>query len=43
MIFPHKARDGEIPIRLLNTAKTDYLRIIANTIKAQQSEGKLQY
>lgn len=44
MIFPHKARDGEIPIRLFNTPKIDYLTIVSNTIaKQQQEDEKYQY
>lgn len=40
MVFPHKARDGDMPIRLLNTPKIDYLTIVSKTIADQQKEEK---
>jgi hypothetical protein len=43
MIYPHKARDGEVPFRLLNKNKVDYLIIVAKTLEEYQKDKKYQY
>jgi hypothetical protein len=33
MVFPHKAREGEIPLKLLIKHKVDYLVLTAKTLE----------
>jgi hypothetical protein len=42
LVFPHKARDGEMPLRLLNKAKTEYLVLVSKTLEEYQKDPKYQ-
>jgi len=37
-VFPHKAREGEVPLKLLKIPKVDYMMKVSESIAKQQSE-----
>jgi hypothetical protein len=39
-IFPHKARDGEIPLKLLNTPKMEYMVMVYKTLATMREDVK---